>query len=123
MSEENDPEIKLTKKQAGLLEKLVKKFDALEKKVDSLTEESEEKEDADPRDVLIGKFGDAIKGILDGALPKEKLDAMSPEELLIAFDLKGKLDSEKKQEIGNEIKQKQDADISYADKVRGVVFK
>lgn len=106
---------------------ILKKLDALTKKIDALEEKlaPEQKEDADPRDALIKKGAEAFRGILADALPKEKLDAMSFEELLIAHELKSKLDSAKPKEVGNELKGKEDAkkDVSYAEKMRGVVFK
>ena len=124
--EEQVEEPKQTKKIVGKEDPLAKKLDALSKKVDALIEKlaPAEKEDADPRDALLKRYADAFRTILADALPKEKLDAMTPEELLIAHDLKTNIKVDSK-EVGNDLKGKTDAkkDISYANQMRGVVFK
>lgn len=105
---------------------ILKKLDALVKKVDaleaSLKTEEKEKEDSDPRDILLKRYAETIKNSLEGVLPKEKLDSMTPEELLIASELHKSMKIEKK-EIGNEIKIDSENIGSYADKIKGVVFK
>jgi hypothetical protein len=125
-AEEQVEEPKQTKKIAVKEDPLAKKLDALSKKVDALIEKlaPAEKEDADPRDALLKRYADAFRTILADALPKEKLDAMTPEELLIAHDLKTNIKVDSNEVGNNPPKGKTDAkDVSYADEMRKVIFK
>jgi len=117
---EETPKTKSKKKstrKAPTLTKIMKKLDSIEKRLESIEEgEVEEKEDADPRDALIEKAEGVLRTILEGALPKEKLDAMPISDLITAYELKGQIKTE---EVGNPAP-KSDSDkkdLSYAQKM------
>lgn len=72
---------------------LVSKMDTLSKTVDKLTqekppEETDSTDKTDTRDLSLKKGVDYFRNILKDALPKEKLDTLSFDELVLVAEIK-----------------------------------
>lgn len=70
---------------------ILEKLDAMEQRLESLEHPPEEEsieEKTDARDLSLEKGKSFFKSYLKDALPKEKLDAYTFEELLVAAELK-----------------------------------
>ena len=106
-----------------ILSKLMKKIDSIAKEVKALKKEDTEKEDSDPRDILLNKGEVVFRTLLKDNLSSEKLDTMNFNDLILAYELKAEMKEDvKEKEVGNKMEDKKDT-ISYADKMLGVVFK
>lgn len=106
-----------------ILSKLMKKIDSIAKEVKALKKEDTEKEDSDPRDILLNKGEVVFRTLLKDNLSSEKLDTMNFNDLILAYELKAEMKEDvKEKEVGNKVEDKKDT-ISYADKMLGVVFK
>jgi len=71
------------------IEELMELINSLTAKVDALTPKEDVEDVPDPRDESLEKGVSYFVKKLDGVLPKEKLDTLSFNELLLVAEMKG----------------------------------